>query len=56
MVRNVEILFCSIYANQNFYTVMGRGTAWGGRLPCKEENQIGSIPMRSTISFLYVYE
>ena len=28
---------------------MGLGTAWGGRLPCKEDIQVGSIPTRSTI-------
>ena len=27
---------------------MGNGTAWGGRLPCKQEKQIGSIPIFST--------
>ena len=26
---------------------MGFGTAWGGRLPCKQEIQVGSIPTRS---------
>ena len=26
---------------------MGFGTAWGGRLPCKQEIQMGSIPIRS---------
>ena len=26
---------------------MGCGTAWGGRLPCKQEIQLGSIPGRS---------
>ena len=28
---------------------LGLGTAWGGRLPCKEDIQVGSIPTRSTI-------
>ncbi len=28
---------------------MGLGTAWGGRLPCKQDIQMGSIPIRSTI-------
>ena len=32
-------------ARQRF---MGLGTAWGGRLPCKEDIQVGSIPTRST--------
>ena len=27
---------------------MGPGTAWGGRLPCKEDIQVGSIPTRSS--------
>ena len=27
---------------------MGFGTARGGRLPCKQEIQVGSIPTRST--------
>ena len=30
---------------------MGFGTAWGGRLPCKEEIQVGSIPTRSTSQY-----
>ena len=28
---------------------MGLGTAWGGRLPCKEDIQVDSISTRSTI-------
>ena len=28
---------------------MGDGSAWGGRLPCKQDIQIGSIPISSTI-------
>ena len=32
---------------------MGLGTAWGGRLPCKEDIQVGSIPTRSTIKNRY---
>ena len=27
---------------------MGNGSAWGGRLPCKQDIQIGSIPIFST--------
>ena len=27
---------------------MGDGSAWGGRLPCKQDIQIGSIPISST--------
>lgn len=30
-------------------TNMGLGTAWGGRLPCKEDIQVDSISTRSTI-------
>ena len=29
-------------------TNMGLGTAWGGRLPCKEDIQVDSISTRST--------
>lgn len=28
---------------------MGDGTARGGRLPCKQDSQMGSIPISSTI-------
>ena len=31
-----------------FSSFMGCGTAWGGRLPCKQDIQVGSIPTRST--------
>lgn len=27
---------------------MGDGSAWGGRLPCKQDIQMGSIPISST--------
>ena len=30
---------------------LGDGSAWGGRLPCKQDTQIGSIPISSTIDF-----
>ena len=31
-----------------FPSYMGFGTARGGRLPCKQDIQMGSIPIRST--------
>ena len=30
--------------------LMGDGSAWGGRLPCKQDIQMGSIPISSTIT------
>ena len=47
MTSSVRILNIRICKQLCLQKIMGFGTARGGRLPCKQEIQVGSIPTRS---------